>query len=313
MTTTTATPESPLTEVKALDIPDMAIMHRSADSALRMAQAFVILTDSDYALAGEELQSVKGRLKKLEDTRTGITGPMNKALDAINALFRGPRTTLEAAEKSIKDGMLAYHTKKEQAAAEARRVAEAAAAAERARIAEDARQVELKAAAERQRIADEAAAVEAARKAEQEKLDAQAAAAAAAGDQAAAEEAARQAEASRLQSILEAQQLEQRQQELNVVANESAAAMVVASASISAPVSHIGSAKSKGTSVKTTVDFEVTSLLSLVQHIAKNPELINLVSEDSIKLRAYVRGLGVNAKLPGVRVFEKQAISSRAA
>lgn len=305
MTTETEAPASPLTEVRQLSLPDMAGVSRGAESALRMAQAFVINSDDDYALAGEELQSVKGRLKKLEETRISITGPMNKALDAINNLFRGPRQTLEAAESAIKGGMLTYHTKKEQEAAEARRVAEAAAAAERARIAEEARQVELKAAAERARIAEETAAQEAQRKAEQEKL----AALAATGN----EEAERQAEALRLQSMLQEQQTQQRINEINEEANRSAAAMVVAAATISAPVTHIESAKSKGTSIKATVDFEVTSLLSLVQHIAQHPELINLVVEDTTKLRAYVRGLGLNAKLPGVRVYEKKAIASRAA
>ena len=313
MTTETETIESPLSEVKALSLPDMAIMHRSADSALRMANDFVITTDDDYALAGEELQSVKGRLKRLEETRTGITGPMNKALDAINALFRGPRATLEAAELAIKTSMLSYHNEQERKAAEARRIQEVAAAAERARISEAARQVELKAAAERKLIADQAAAQEATRKAEQARLDAEAAAAAAVGNQAAAEEAARKAEASRLQSILETQQAEQKQQELNAASNEQAASLIVASAAASAPVTSITSVRAKGTTVKTMVEFEVVNLLSLVQHVAQHPELINLLAEDSIKLRAYVRGLGVNAKLPGVRVFEKQAMASRAA
>lgn len=313
MTTETITPTSPLSEIKELTLPDVALMNRGADSALRMAQNFVIATDDDYALAGEELQNVKARLKRLEETRTGITGPMNKALDAINALFRGPRTVLESAEQAIKSNMLVYHNEQERKAAEARRIQEEAAAAERARLAEEARQIELRAAAERKRIADEAAAAERVRQEEQARLAAEAAKAAAAGNQAAADEAARQVEASQLQSILAAQQAEQKQQEANAIANEQAASIIVAAAAASAPVTSITSVKAKGASVKTTVDYEVTNLLSLVQHIASHPELINLVTEDGIKLRAYVRGLGVNAKLPGVRVFEKQSMASRAA
>jgi hypothetical protein len=81
----------------------------------------------------------------------------------------------------------------------------------------------------------------------------------------------------------------------------------------SAPVTHIDTAKAKGTSVKVTVDYEVTSKLALVQHIAKHPELIDLVMEDSVKLRAYVRGLGLNTNLPGVRVFNKHGMSAKAA
>jgi hypothetical protein len=66
-------------------------------------------------------------------------------------------------------------------------------------------------------------------------------------------------------------------------------------------VTSINTAKATGTSIKTAVDYEVTSLISLVRHIADNPVLINLVMKDSVKLRAYVRGLGLNTNLPGVR------------
>ena len=315
MTTDTTTIEAPsvLSEVKALSIPDVAVMVRSADSALRMAQTFVIANEDDYQLAGEELAAVKGRINKLEATRTGITGPMNKALDAINALFKGPMTVLKSAEASLKTSMLAYHEEQERKAAEARRVAEAAAEAERQRIAEEARKVEQAAAAERQRIADEAAKVAAAARAEQDRLAQEAAAAAAAGNAAAAAEAERAAEASRLQAELDAQQAKQRDQEAEQRASETAAAMRTQMAVTSAPVTDIGSAKAKGTSVKVTVDYEVTSLISLVKHIAENPALINLVMEDSVKLRAYVRGLGLNANLPGVRVFNKNTMSAKAA
>lgn len=315
MTTDTPTMEAPgvLTEIKALSIPDMALMTRSAASSLRMAESFVITTAVDYELAGEELATVKARINKLEETRTGITGPMNKALKAINDLFRGPMDTLKMAETRIKASMIAYYDEQQRIAAEERRKAEALAEAERQRLAEEARKVEAAAAAERQRIADEAAAVAAKAKAEQDRLAKEAADAAAAGNQAAAAEAQRQAEAARVQAELEAQQAQQRDQEAQTRANESAAALRVATSVISAPVTHIESAKASGTSVRGTVEFEVTSLLSLVQHIAANPALINLVSADSVKLRAYVRGLGLNTNLPGVRVYEKRSMSARAA
>ena len=82
---------------------------------------------------------------------------------------------------------------------------------------------------------------------------------------------------------------------------------------ISAPVTSIETVKAKGTSVKATVEYEVTSLISLVKHIADNPALINLVIEDNVKLRAYVRSMGLNTALPGVRVFSKNTMSAKAA
>jgi colicin import membrane protein len=249
----------------------------------------------------------------LEGKRTGITGPMNKALTAINDLFRGPMATLKAAENAVKSSMLTYSEEQERLAAEERRIAEAVAAAERARIAEAARQVELAAAAERKLIADKAAAVAAAAKVEQDRLAQVAAEAAAAGNKAAQEEANRAADASRQASLLEAQQAQERDIEAQTRSAEAAAALCIETAVISAAVTNISSAKAAGTSIKVVVDYEVTSLISLVRHIAANPALINLVMEDSVKLRAYVRGLGLNTELPGVRVFQKRTMSARAA
>lgn len=71
--------------------------------------------------------------------------------------------------------------------------------------------------------------------------------------------------------------------------------------------------KTKGISTSKKTDFEVVDLLALVKHIAAHPELINLVVADSVKLRAYVKGLGLACQLPGVRVFEERVLSARAA
>jgi hypothetical protein len=312
MNTTTVAETNALAEVQALSLPDMTIMTRSAAGALRMAQSFVITTDEDYQLAGEELGAVKGRIKKMEETRTGITGPMNKALKAINDLFRSPMETLLTAEAAIKSSMLTYYDEQQRKAAEVRRIAEEAAQAERQRIADAARQVELAAAAERKRIADEAAAAQAVAQAEQQRLARVAAEAAAAGNAAAQAEAERAAQASRQQSILEEQQAQQRDQEAQERAFEQAAALRMEQSVISASVTNIDT-KATGTSVKGTVDFEVTSMISLVKYIAENPNLISLVVADNVKLRAYVRGLGINTELPGVRVFQKRTMSARAA
>lgn len=66
-----------------------------------------------------------------------------------------------------------------------------------------------------------------------------------------------------------------------------------------------------GISTRKTVDFEVQDLMALVAHIATRPELIGLIKTDDVKLRAYVRGLGMACKLPGVRVFEKETLAAR--
>jgi len=71
--------------------------------------------------------------------------------------------------------------------------------------------------------------------------------------------------------------------------------------------------KAAGISTSKKIEFEVVDLHALVKHIAAHPELIALVRQDDVKLRAYVKGLGLAAALPGVRVFEDRVMSARAA
>jgi len=158
---------------------------------------------------------------------------------------------------------------------------------EQERIAAEARrQAEEAAAAERRRLAEEAAA-------RQREADAQAAAAAKAqaeGDAQAAALAAANAQ----RAAAEAQ------------AAATTAQIVVA------PVVQIAAPRAKGISTSTKVDFEVTNLLELLQHIVAHPELVHLVCADETRLRAYTRGLGLACALPGVRVFPTNVMSARA-
>lgn len=86
-----------------------------ADAALATVNAeiaeldgWTIEDEDDNAFAGEMLQNVKGRIKALEDKRKEITVPMNKALRAVNDLFREPRERLEEAEKLLKGKIAGY-------------------------------------------------------------------------------------------------------------------------------------------------------------------------------------------------------------
>ena len=159
---------------------------------------------------------------------------------------------------------------------------------EQERIAAEARrQAEAVAAAERKRLDEEAAA----RQREAQAQAKAAADAAAAGDA----QAAALATAAAQRAQAEAQTAAMTSQ------------MVVAS-----PVA-TGKTKAAGISTTKKLDFEVTDLVALVAHIAAHPELINLVVADSVKLRAYVKGVGMACNLPGVRVFEDRVLSARAA
>ena len=80
--------------------------------------------------------------------------------------------------------------------------------------------------------------------------------------------------------------------------------MVTRVAAVSAP------AAAKGAAVRSVVDFEVINLLALVQHVAKNPGLINLLAANPVPLRAQVKATGENTQLPGVRIFRKESIAA---
>lgn len=261
--------DSILAPIAALALPDSIALVGSANKAVAFVETMAVTNVEEYGFAADELKSIKARSAKLESQRTAITGPINAGLKAVNDLFRAPMQLLGHCEQLLKGKMLTFDIERERLQREELTRAEAIAAAERKRLAEEA--------ASRQREAD--AAAQRAREA------------AAAGDRQAA--ALAQAEAQRKQA------------ESN--AAETTAQLVVAAPAV------VEMAKASGISTSTKLDFEVTSLLELVQHVAAHPELINLLKADDVKLRAYVKGLGTAAALPGVRVFEARVMSARAA
>jgi hypothetical protein len=84
----------------------------------------------------------------------------------------------------------------------------------------------------------------------------------------------------------------------------------VAEMIVAAPPAVQEPAKVAGLSMRSTLDFELVDFQALIRHVAANPELAALLTVDSVKLRAYVKGLGTACKLPGVRVFEKATLAA---
>lgn len=125
-----------LAPVAALSLPDSAGLTSRAQAVVEFIATFEIADNEAFGLAAEELQQIKARMKKLDEQRTAITGPLNAATKAVNDLFRGPTELLVNAESALKSKMLGWQRKVEAEAAEARRVAEAAAEAERRRLEE---------------------------------------------------------------------------------------------------------------------------------------------------------------------------------
>ncbi len=161
------TTENILAPLAAIQPPNAAAMTSRAESALAMVQSMVVDSAETYELAADELKSIKARSKSIEEQRTSITGPINKALKAVNDLFRGPGEYLDQAEKIIKGKMLAYTTEQQRIADEERRRSEAAIQAEQMRLTREAAEIEAAAKAEAESLlaagdAEKAAEVEAA-------------------------------------------------------------------------------------------------------------------------------------------------------
>lgn len=141
-----------LAPLAAIAAPDQTTLNARAESALSMVESMTIDCQETYELAADELKAIKAKAKSLEDQRTAITGPINKALKAVNDLFRTPGNYLEQAEKIIKGKMIAYTTEQERIAAEERRKAEAAIKAEQDRIARETAEREAAAQAEAEKL-----------------------------------------------------------------------------------------------------------------------------------------------------------------
>lgn len=247
-----------LEELKDIKAPDGAALTKSAQAAHAMVQSMAIETDGDAALVGEELQAIKAKQKALEEKRTSITGPMNAALKAVNALFKGPAEILEKAEAKAKSLLLDWDEKKARLAREEQARAEELAREEREKLEAQAAELQAKAVAAEESGTDDGIAV--------------------------------------------AQQLQQQAAEVISVAEV-----------ISAPALRMPAVRVSGTSTRTTTDFEVTDKLKLIQHVAANPHLVDLLDVDSTRLRNLVKAMGMNTQLPGVRVFEKKTLAARAA
>lgn len=266
----------------AYDASAALIFTNQAQRALANAADFTIDSDEMLEAAGDDLRAVKTLQKRVEETRTSITGPLNQAVKAVNDLFRAPAQFLAQAETTLKTSMLTYTTEQERIAAIAQRKAEEEARQEREHLA----------ALQRQQEAVARAAAEAAQRAQAE------AEAAASGNMEAASAAQEQAR-------VQAEAAEQ--------ANTEVHATTVAAAVISMPVAAAAPAKVRGISTSRTFDYELVDLHALVCHVAQHPQLISLLMADSVKLRAMVRATELNTNLPGVRVYEKRGMSARAA
>ncbi|GEM_PF-3447868 len=281
-----------------------------------------------FDVATADLTDVKARLKKLEEMRRGITGPLLAAKQAVDALFEKPRKLLEVRETQLKNALQAYMEEKRRAEeAERRRKheeAERKAAAERARLEEEARKQREAAkkarreaeAAQRKAEEERRKREEAERKAEEErraKEEAKLAAARAEERRRLAEKyAAEEAERKRKADEEHARRLaaeEKRQADLRAKEAEARAAAEVAQAKAEVTVADKIEVRerydrSKGVTIRRVWTYEVTDFVRL-------PDEYKL--PNTTKLSSVARSQQERASVPGVRFFQESGVSARAA
>lgn len=266
-----------LAPIAALTLPDATQLQGQASAALSFANDWKITDADTWQMAADELQGIKRRQKALEEQRVSITGPLNQATKAINALFAGPQGVLTQAEGILKHAMTNYTLEQERIALAARREAEARAETERKRLEAEA--------AEAARVAAEAAAL--------------AQAAAQAGDQQVATLATAEAERASAQAQTAVD----------------TAQMVVAAPVVAAPIKAKGISTSSRLDFEVTDLAKLVAFIAHGdgdKPLAR-PDLLGLVAADAVKLRAMVKALGAQAQLPGVKVSEVRGMSVRAA
>lgn len=275
MQTAEQTQDAPLVDLRFERPP--ATLQKSAQDALSSAKAYVIDSPEMYQLAADELQQIKTLQKNVESQRTNITGPMNTALKAVNALFKAPAEWLDQAESVLKRAMLTYQQEEQRKQREEQQRREREAAAERARV-------EEAAAAERVKAEQEAQALR--QRAEQAQQT---------GDVEAAARLSTQAEAREEQGAMVVQELVQTKE------------------LISAPVVEKAIPKVSGLSTRKVWKVEITDKLAFVKYIAEHPEYLELVEPNTPAVNKLGLALKKACPIAGIRVFEDEQLASRAA
>ena len=105
---------------------DLTQWNGFAIAAERTANAIEITTDEEDGMAIDSMSEITKFKKDVEAARKNEVGPFNELVKRVNDIFRPPITTLEAAEKIIKDKRVFYLREKEKMrqAEEQKRLAE---------------------------------------------------------------------------------------------------------------------------------------------------------------------------------------------
>lgn len=282
------------TQTIVIEKPKQEVMTGYANKQIALVRGLQIDSPEMADYASQFLAKIKEAHKRLDAQRTTITKPLLDAQRATNAMFKGPMEELEQAEKELKDKISLYLTEQRRREAIERAKADEQARIEREKIEAEARAKEAEAA----KIAAEAQAqAEAAERARQAELDAQKA-----GDHAAAERARLEAEAAEQARMTALAQEQTAQVEAQAIALTAAVTTVV-------PVAV--SSKVAGVSTSAPWKARVVDKAALLEHIAKNPELLDWVEVKMTGPNGMAKALKDNLRIPGIEAYQDITISSR--
>lgn len=241
-----------------------------------------IKTPEQFTSAGELLKAVKGAIKQIEDQRVAITKPINESLRAVNAQAKEAAEPFLKAETAIKGAMVTYSDEQERIRREEQRRVEAAAAAERARLAALQREEERKAREKAEALRREQE--EAARRAREAEAAGRA-------------EEARKAAAEAAKLAAQAVKVEEKSAD-KIETLQLREAMVVA------PVVEREAPKVAGVSTREVWRFEVLDAAQVPRQY---------LAVDEAKIRKVVQALKADAQIPGVRVWSERQLAAGAA
>ena len=249
------------------------------------AATYAVTTAEQYQHGAEDLKRVKAAQKKLEETRTSLTKPINESLRRLNDFFRAPTDRLAAIERTIKTALTRFADEQERLRREEQRRAEEAARRERERLEAQAREAERKA---REKAEAERKATEEARQA---------------AEKAAAEGRAEEAR----KAAAAAAAAEARAAATEAKAAEKVEAIETRAAAVVAPIISREPPKVAGVATREVWRFEITDP-SKINDAFKMP--------DEQKIRKQVAALKGDAAAiigPGVRIWCEKSIAAGAA
>ena len=116
--------------------PAVIDVSRESTEIAAVTTNFRVVTEVAFSAASDLLKRIKGGLKRIDEARVRITGPMNEALRQVNAQAKEAAAPLLESETIIKRALIQYQDEQKRIQREQQRKADEAAARERARLQE---------------------------------------------------------------------------------------------------------------------------------------------------------------------------------